>query len=360
MAFPKTLPNAQVLDQTRVPRLRWGICGPGWIAERFVASLKGHTQQELLAVQSTDPNRAKSFAEKANIKRSYGGNDMMGDPDVDVVYIATVHPRHRPDALAAIEAGKHVLVEKPLALNASEARELAQAAHRKGVFLMEAYWTAFLPKFDVIRQLLDDGALGSVRTVIADHGEWFGPDHRIMRPELAGGPMLDLGTYPLAFATGVLGRPERIIASGEDAPSGVNGQASMLLSYPGGAEAVLHTTILSHTPGDAVVSGTQGMLTIPSRFYAPGPFTVTANDLTTKLVFDEPRDQYVQLFHQAVHLAECVAKNRLESPTRPLRDTLATLEAMDEVRRQLGVVFPQEERYPGVESPTSNNSRRVP
>jgi predicted dehydrogenase len=358
--FPKTLPKARVLDQTRVPRLRWGICGPGWIAERFVASVKSHTRQELLAVQSTDPNRAKAFAEKADIKRSYGCDDMMGDPDVDVVYIATVHPRHLPDALAAIEAGKHVLVEKPLALNASEARELALAARRKGVFLMEAYWTAFLPKFDVIRQLLDDGALGSIRTVIADHGEWFGQDHRIMRPELAGGPMLDLGTYPLAFATGVLGRPERIIASGEDAPSRVNGQASILLSYPGGAAGVLHTTILSHTPGDAIVSGTQGMLTIPGRFYTPGPFTVTANDLTTKLVFDEPRNQYAQLFHEAVHLAECIAKNRAESPIRPLGESVATLEAMDDVRRQLGIVFPREEGYPRIESPASNNSRGVP
>jgi predicted dehydrogenase len=179
--------------------------------------------------------------------------------------------------------------------------------------------------------------------VIADHGEWFGPDHRIMRPELAGGPMLDFGTYPLAFATAVLNRPERVMASGEGAPSGVNGQASILLSYPGGAQAVLHTTILTHTPGDAVVAGTQGMLTIPGRFYTPGPFTLTANDLTTKLVFDEPRNQYVQLFHQAVHLAACIAENRLESPIRTLGDSLATLEVMDEVRRQLGVVFPQEE-----------------
>jgi predicted dehydrogenase len=149
---------------------------------------------------------------------------MMADPKIDVVYVATVHPRHLPDALAAIEAGKHVLVEKPLALNASEARRLKEAARRKGVFLMEAFWSAFLPKFDVIRQLLADGALGSVRTVIADHGEWFPPEHRIMRSELAGGPMLDLGTYPVAFATQVLGRPDCVMATGEDAPSGVNGQ----------------------------------------------------------------------------------------------------------------------------------------
>ena len=210
MAFPKTLPQARILDPTRVPRLRWGICGPGWIAERFVSTLKEHTSQEILGVQSRDPARAKAFAEKAGIPQSFAGNDMMADPKIDVVYVATVHPRHLPDALAAIEAGKHVLVEKPLALNASEARQLKEAARRKGVFLMEAFWSVFLPKFDVIRQLLADGALGSVRTVIADHGEWFPPEHRIMRSELAGGPMLDLGTYPVAFATLVLGRPDRV------------------------------------------------------------------------------------------------------------------------------------------------------
>ena len=223
MTFPKSLPVARILDPTRVPRLRWGISGPGWIAERVVSTLKEHTSQEILGVQSRDPARAKAFAEKAGIPQSFAGNDMMADPKIDVVYVATVHPRHLPDALAAIEAGKHVLVEKPLALNASEARQLKGAARRKGVFLMEAFWSAFLPKFDVIRQLLADGALGSVRTVIADHGEWFPPEHRIMRSELAGGPMLDLGTYPVAFATLVLGRPDRVMALGEDAPSGVNG-----------------------------------------------------------------------------------------------------------------------------------------
>jgi hypothetical protein len=201
MAFPKTLPRARILDPTRVPRLRWGICGPGWIAERFVSALKEHTSQEILGVQSRDPARAKAFAEKTGIPKSFAGNDMMADPKIDVVYVATVHPQHLPDALAAIEAGKHVLVEKPLAINASEARQLKEAARRKNVFLMEAFWSAFLPKFDIIRQLLADGALGSVRTVIADHGESFPPEHRIMRSELAGGPMLDLRTYPVAFAT---------------------------------------------------------------------------------------------------------------------------------------------------------------
>ena len=253
--------------------------------------------------------------------------------------MSTVHNRHLPDALAAIEAGKHVLVEKPLALNAIEGGELRDAARRRGVFLMEAYWADFLPKFDVIRQLLADGAVGDVRTVMADHGEWFGPEHRIMRADLAGGAMLDLGTYPVALATKVLGRPERVVATGEAAPSGVNGQCSMLLSHAGGAQSVLHTSILGHTPGDAVISGTAGLLTIPGRFYTPGPFTLTANDLATKLVFEEERNHYAQLFHQAVHLAACVGEGLAESPVRPLTDSLLTLEVMNEARRQVGIAF---------------------
>lgn len=344
MSFPKSLPRARVPDQDRVPRLRWGVAGPGWIAERFVSALKAHTRQEVVAVQSSDPARARAFAERMGVEKSFGGRDMLADPDVDVVYVSTVHTRHLPDALAAIEAGKHVLVEKPLALNADEGRRLRDAARARGVFLMEAYWADFLPKFDVIRQLLADGALGDIRTVIADHGEWFGPEHRIMRADLAGGSMLDLGTYPVALATKVLGRPDRVLASGEAAPSGVNGQCAMLLSHANGAQSVLHTSILGHTPGDALISGTGGMLTVPGRFYTPGPFTLTANDLATRLVFEEERNHYAQLFHQIVHLAACVGEGLAESPVRPLADSLLTLEVMDEARRQLGVTFPGERR----------------
>jgi predicted dehydrogenase len=344
MAFPQSLPRPRQRDPNRAPRLRWGIVGPGWIAERFVASLRVSTNQELIAVQSSNPDRAREFSERHGIMRCYGGQDMLADPDVDVVYVATVHTRHLPDALAAIEAGKHVLVEKPLALNAEEARRLTEAAKARNVLLMEAYWPDFLPKFDVIRQLFADGALGSVRTVMADHGEWFGPDHRIMRQDLAGGPMLDLGTYLMAFACKTLGRPRRILAMGEGAPSGVNGQASILLAHANGAHSVLHTSILGHTPGEAVISGTEGMLTIPGPFYTPGPFTLTANNLKTKLVFEEERSHYKQIFHEAVHFADCVGENLKESPIRPLADSLLTLEVMDEIRRQLGVVFAGEAR----------------
>ena len=155
--------------------------------------------------------------------------------------------RISPARQLALDAGKHVLVEKPIGLNADQARRLADQAAAAGLFCMEALWTLFLPKFDVIRQLLADGVFGEVHTVHADHGEHFDPGHRILRADLAGGPMLDLGTYPVSFATWVLGAPSLVLASGQDHPAGVNGQAAMILADAVGNQSVLHTTC-SATP----------------------------------------------------------------------------------------------------------------
>lgn len=343
MPFPSSLPPARMEDPDRVPVLRWGIAGPGWIAERFADALRAGTNQRLVAIGSRSAERARQFAARWDIPKAHGAiDDLVSDPEVDVVYVATPHNHHLPVALAAIEAGKHVLVEKPLALNAAEGERLRQAARERQVLLIEALWTAFLPKFRVIRQLLADGALGTIHTVVADHGEHFTPDHRIMHAELAGGPMLDLGTYPVAFATMVLGEPEVVQASGEGAPTGVNGQAAMLLGHRGGAVSLLHCTILGHTPCDAFVSGEQGMLAIPSKFYTPGPFTVTANDLTTRLVYEEERSAYRGLACEILHLAACVAEGLGESPIWPVAQSVATLRTMDRARQALGIVFNEE------------------
>jgi predicted dehydrogenase len=166
--------------------------GPGWIAERFIDSIRRQTRQEVLAVASRDLARSTAFAAKQGIERSYGSyQELVTDSDLDVIYIATPHNAHYPCAELSLRAGRHTLVEKPIALNAQQAGELAGLAAKSGVFLMEALWTMFLPKFDVIRQLLEGGVLGQIHTVIADHGEYFTDDHRIMRHDLAGGPLLD-------------------------------------------------------------------------------------------------------------------------------------------------------------------------
>ena len=293
--------------------------------------------------------RAQAFAGRWEIATAHPSIEaLVADPGVDAVYVATPHHHHFPCGLAAIEAGKHVLIEKPLALNAAEARALADAALGRQVLLMEAYWTDFLPKFDVLRQLLADGALSEIHTILADHGEHFTPDHRIMRADMAGGPLLDLGTYPVALATKILGQPVGIMASGQPAPSGVNGQASVVLTHAAGEQSVLHTTLFSHTPCAAVIAGSLGTLTIPGAFYAPGNFTLTANDGVTELHWREEANRYEQLFHEVVHFAYCIGQGSTESPIRPVLDSIVTLQTIDEVRRQLGIVFNEERTDPGL------------
>ena len=223
--MPSHLPSPRVLDSLDAPPLRWGVLGTGWIADKFVTALHESTRQVVQAVGSRSADGARRAADAFGASTAHASYEaLVADPEVDVVYVATPHHLHLPHALLAIEAGKHVLVEKPVGLDAGEAREIGEAAARAGVFCMEAMWSLFLPRFDVVRQLLADGVVGEPRVVLADMGEWFDDGHRIMRAELAGGPMLDLGTYPVTLATWVLGAPDEVVAVGTPAPNGINGQ----------------------------------------------------------------------------------------------------------------------------------------
>jgi predicted dehydrogenase len=242
----------------------------------------------------------------------------------------------------SLDAGKPTVVEKPLGLNAPEARRIADAARRARVFCMEALWTLFLPKFDVIRQILDAGLLGDVRSVLADHGEWFPAEHRIMDAEQAGGPMLDLGTYPVSFATWVLGPPLRLQAAGQTHPNGVNAEAAAILTAADDRLAMLHTTILANTPTRASVTGTDASLEIDGPFYQPGDFDVRSGDGTQTLEYREPAIGHAALHFEAAEAARCIAVGAIESPIRPVTDSIATLEVMDEIRGQLGIRYPTE------------------
>ena len=341
MAAPQHLPSPRTPDPHRAPRLRWGIIGPGWIARRFTAALQKYTDQELVAVGSRNQARADEFAARWSVPRAYGSyRETLADPGIDVVYVATPHTEHYSCARAALASGKHVLVEKPIGVNAVQAGQISESARSAGLFAAEAMWMKFLPKFDVIRQIIDDGMLGTVHTVLADHGEHFTEDHRIYDPTLAGGPLLDLGIYPVALAHEVLGAPESVLASGQLANAELNGQISAILAHAGGSQAGLHTTILSDTPCAAVIAGDEATLTIPGVFYEPGPFTVSFHDGTTLRYDEETSTDGYGLHFSAVEAARVIDSGGIDSLLHPLSAATATLATMDEIRRQLGIVFP--------------------
>lgn len=345
--FPSTLPAPRLTDASQVPRLRWGIIGPGWIADHFAHALRQHTRQQITAVAARDPAKAQAFADKWSIGYATDSLDaLLARDDVDAVYIATPHNHHFPDGLRAIAAGKSLLIEKPLALNAQQAAQLKLAAAAANLLCMEAMWCNFAPKYDVIRQLLADGVLGNVHTLIADHGEFFTPDHRIFNADLAGGPMLDLGSYLVALSVLVGGgAPDTIVARGQPVPDGrVNGQTSMLFTHQHGMQSVLNTTLFSNTSGCAVIAGRDATLELAGQFYAPGNFTLTSSDRRYRLQWQEPTNRYEQLCHEINHFAWCVGQNLIDSPVHSLDQAIITLAAMDTVRQQTGVTFNEEQQ----------------
>jgi predicted dehydrogenase len=318
--------------------LRWGLLAPGEIANDFVTTLHANTDQRVVAVGSRSADRASAFAVTHGIPRSGHYEAVVSDPEVDVVYIAAPHSEHRSLALLAIAAGKHVLVEKPIALNAEQAEEIAAAARAAGVFAMEAMWTRYLPQTDVIAQLLEQRALGDVSLVTAVLGwRWpFDPASRGYDPALGGGAMLDAGVYSLWFAQFVLGEPTRIQASGTLAPTGVDSNSVVAIESASGALAAVTTSIVADTPVLAAVYGSEGSIQFDSAFVFPAAFTVTTADGAASYRDDSGLEGRAGLAWQAVALAQYVTDGLTESPLHSLDDSIALMRSIDEVRRQVG------------------------
>lgn len=333
------LPISRVPDPAEAPPLRWGILSTGGIAGAMADALAAHTRQQLVAVGSRTAGSARAFADRFGIDRAHGSMEaLLADEKVDVIYVASPHSEHHRQALAAIAAGKNVLVEKAFTRTADEAQQVVDAARTAGVSAMEAMWTRFLPQTDVLRQLLAAGSLGDVLTVIADHGQHFDKDpaHRLFSPALAGGALLDLGIYPVSFASMVLGNPMTVTARGENAFTGVDGWVSMLLeSAHSNAHAVVDTTLFAATPTTATVSGTVARVEISGPFYAPGVLTYVHRK-GSRLTYDggEIRN-HRGLAYEAAHLAQLIADGQTESPLMPLDETVQIMTVLDEARRQI-------------------------
>ena len=313
--------------------LRWGVLGTGGIARSFVADHAMTTSGRIVAVGSRERGSADRFGDAFGVDRRHGSYEaLVQDPEVDVVYVATPHPMHHRDCLAALQAGKAVLVEKPFTMDADEARELVGTARSRGLFLMEAMWTRFLPHVREIRRLIADGALGEIVSVTADHGQWFtyDPAFRLFAPGLGGGALLDLGVYVVSLASMVLGRPDRVVALADRAPTGVDSQTSVLLGYPGGAQAALTCTLRARSPNRAAIVGTKARIEVDGVFYAPTTFSLVSTDGST--VRYEHAHEGRGLRHQADEVARCLRDGLVESPEMPLDETVAIMETMDAVR----------------------------
>ncbi len=289
---------------------------------------------EVVAVGSRSADRARDFAHQhdAGMGCTY---DELVRADVDVVYIATPHPQHHGLALAAIEAGKPVLVEKSFTGSLADTREVVDLARERGVFCMEAMWTRFQPAVVAATAMVADGAIGEVIAVQADLGAFrsYDPDHRLFAPELGGGSVLDLGVYPISLAQYFLGTPDSVTASGTRYPNGVDASAVVAMQYADGRGASVVCSLTTETPARAVVWGTGGSIEIGPRFHHPTELVVRLNGKGEETLAFPVRGRGYS--HQIDEVDRCLAEGLLESPTMPLADTVDVQWVMEEVLGQI-------------------------
>ncbi len=324
-------------------RFRWGIIGTGGIAHAFARDVSLLDSHVIAAVGSRNIESASNFASQYGAIKAYGSYaELVAEPDIDAIYVATPHPAHKENVIAALNAGKPVLCEKPFAVNALEASEMVATAKRNNVALMEAMWARFLPHYAQIREIISSQVLGTITTVHADHGQRLADQDipRLVEPALAGGALLDLGIYPVSFAHMILGIPESITANGILTDKGVDAQTSMILNYANGAQAVLNTTMIVQTPCTAVIAGLNGFLEVDRTFYNPTSMRLTLYDGT---VTNYPNNYTGHgLREQAVEFARVVTSGAKESPLLTWADTVAIMQILDTARAQIGLKYPFE------------------
>ncbi|MGI3783006.1 MAG: Gfo/Idh/MocA family protein [Janthinobacterium lividum] len=343
--MPVTLPSPRLIAPDSVRSLRWGVIGTG-IAGPFVHALHARTTQRAVAVTARDAAKTAAFAGEHGIDTVHGSvTELIEDPRVEVVYISTPHPLHHSQALQAIAAGKHVLVEKPVAMSAQQAQEITDAGRAAGVLVQEAMWTRYLPQSDIVRQVLADGLLGDVRLVRADFGFVFPFDaeHRLWNAELGGGALLDAGVYPISFASSVLGAPTSVTAAGSLAPTGVDERADLLL-VSDGATALASTSLVTRLPVEASVIGSEGRIDVLSPFFGPSGVTLTIGsgpeaeaETWRDTAFPRPNEG---LGYQATAFASYVGEGRLESPIHLHAEVVSVMATIDEARRQIALGEP--------------------
>ncbi len=322
--------------------LRWGILATGGIAHSFTSDLRtaGLT---VSAVGSRRAQAAAEFAREFDIPNAHGSyEDLVNDPDVDIVYVATPHGRHLEDASLALQAGKHVLIEKAVTLDADEAVAIRDLAADAQLLAMEAMWTRYLPHMARIREIVASGALGEIRTVFADHTQRISSDpaHRLNALELGGGALLDLGIYPMSFIWDILGEPTEIRAVGRLGETGADTEVAASLTHASGAVSSFVTSSRAAGPNTAHIVGTEGRIEIDAVWYCPTSFRVRTPDGRVVEEFESAIEGRGMQF-QALYAEDLIAQGRRDSDLLPFEESVAIMRSLDEIRAQVGVVYPR-------------------
>ncbi|MCL2802742.1 MAG: Gfo/Idh/MocA family oxidoreductase [Micrococcales bacterium] len=323
--------------------IQWGIWATGLIAQDFTKDLQtsGHN---VAAVGSRQIDRARAFAQQFDLPKAHGSlEDLVADPAVDVVYVASPHPFHLEAALAAVEAGKAVLVEKPFTLTGEQARQLRQAGIGRGVVVMEAMWTRFLPHYRYLRRLVDQGQIGDVLMVAADHTQSLPTEasHRLNDLKLGGGALLDLGVYPISLAYDLLGPPSKVAASATFKPTGADAQVATVFDHADGRRSYTLSASNAQGANRATIIGSQGRVELERVWYMPT--TLRHYDAAGQLV--ETWDQAVAgrgMQFQAEHLEQLMVAGPSDSPIMPMDQSVAIMELLDQIRSIIGLKYPSE------------------
>ena len=323
--------------------IRWGIISTGTIAQKFAEGLTVVADAELVAVGSRTQESADRFGDRFGVPHRHATYEALAnDPDVDVVYVGTPHSLHHEDTLLCLRAGKPVLCEKPFAINEQQAREMVAEARERGLFLMEAMWNRYNPVVLEAQRLLDEGAIGAPRMLVADLGLGapFEPENRLFDIELGGGALLDLGVYPVAMAYLVFGRPSRIATLAHLGSTGVDERAGIVFGYDDGRIAVLNTSLMEKTPSDAVFFGAEGSLRLHGPLYCPTAITLARDGEKERRI--EPTVEGNVYNYEAVEVIRCLRAGELESPAMTLDESLSIMRTLDAIRSEWGLRYPGE------------------
>lgn len=322
-------------------KYRWGIVGLGGIAAKFAEGLQVLPDAQLFAVASRTQQKADDFARRYDVPHAYGGyNEILGNKDVDIVYISTPHTLHCENTLMCLEAGLPVLCEKPFAVNSFEVKKMITKSKEKGVLLIEAMWTAFLPSIKKVKNVINEGLIGKVELIRADFGIQANsdPKKRWFNIDLGGGSLLDVGIYPAFLALEILGRPDKIKALASIGPTGVDENCGFVFQYRGGEIASLYSSIIAKTGVDAMITGSKGTIHIHSNFFMPSRVSVifdkTVKDITPEYIGNGYN-------YEAAEAMECLDKGLTESISMNHEKSMLLMEILDEIRKECDIRYPK-------------------